>query len=359
MSKPKTLNKKTIALVVVLAIFIAIAAVGLDDPKKVWFSLTNLNPFFLLLGIACFFLAWLAEALLLHNLIKHHAFKQQTIRQSFGLLIIGKLFDNLTPSATGGQPFQAWKLSQSGVRVGVALAILAFKFAIYQFVLVAYSLIIVGLNFSQIQTWQTGKIIAILVGTSVNIATTVFLLIAVFNPNLLRKISYKFINALAKIKLLSDPAAAKKSIASEIKLLNDGFKTIAQHKQTVFRTVILSFLQLTALFSVAFCLFLPAKISLADWFASLSSSCYVWMFSSFVPLPGASIGSEGGFVLFFSDILNQQSSVSVAMLAWRFVTYYLPIIIGAIFVIRNKSFKKLNSKPTKTTTDTSKPQPHE
>ena len=52
---------------------------------------------------------------------------------------------------------------------------------------------------------------------------------------------------------------------------------------------------------------------------------------AFVPLPGASIATEGGFYALFTVYFGD--SRLAAMLIWRFLTYYLTIVLGLAAVL--------------------------
>ena len=62
---------------------------------------------------------------------------------------------------------------------------------------------------------------------------------------------------------------------------------------------------------------------------TLTSSAYVYVIGAFVPIPGASGGIEYGFTQFFGNFINL-SKLSAVLLIWRFITYYVGIIMGAI-----------------------------
>lgn len=53
-------------------------------------------------------------------------------------------------------------------------------------------------------------------------------------------------------------------------------------------------------------------------------------FTSFIPLPGAAAGAEIGFHTIFS-IFFPTHILSVAILFWRLLTFYLPICVGGCF----------------------------
>jgi uncharacterized protein (TIRG00374 family) len=48
-----------------------------------------------------------------------------------------------------------------------------------------------------------------------------------------------------------------------------------------------------------------------------------------VPIPGASGGMEAGFMGFFGNFV-EGPALNVFVLVWRGITYYLPMIAGAI-----------------------------
>ena len=52
---------------------------------------------------------------------------------------------------------------------------------------------------------------------------------------------------------------------------------------------------------------------------------------AFVPLPGASVATEGGFYALFTTYFGD--SRLIAMLIWRFLTYYLTILLGLLAVV--------------------------
>ena len=73
-----------------------------------------------------------------------------------------------------------------------------------------------------------------------------------------------------------------------------------------------------------------------DMIETLVSSAYVYLIGAFVPIPGASGGIEYGFTQFFGNFL-EGSIVSAMLIVWRFITYYLGVIIGGIiFNIRER-----------------------
>ena len=61
----------------------------------------------------------------------------------------------------------------------------------------------------------------------------------------------------------------------------------------------------------------------------------VMIMSSYVPIPGASGGMEYSFVAMFSFFVIN-AKLSAALLLWRLLTYYVPMIFGGVVFITLK-----------------------
>jgi uncharacterized membrane protein YbhN (UPF0104 family) len=64
---------------------------------------------------------------------------------------------------------------------------------------------------------------------------------------------------------------------------------------------------------------------------------------TFTPTPGAGLGAEGGFYILFSSVF-QKGSIGMSILFWRMYTFYLPIIIGALFMIPTKEERTIRKR---------------
>jgi len=64
-------------------------------------------------------------------------------------------------------------------------------------------------------------------------------------------------------------------------------------------------------------------------FEVIVCSSFTLLIGNFVPIPGGSGGIEFGFMQFFSSFVSN-SILASALIIWRFITYYLGIIVGGI-----------------------------
>lgn len=314
---------------------------GIDGPEKIFNSLKKANPFWLFIATICYAFSWYLEGIILYVLVKKTLINNFSHSEAMELAVIGKLFDNLTPSATGGQPFQAWKLKKRGAPVSTSVSILFFKFAVGHIVTVIYFSLTLLLNRSKISAWPNSQLSIIIISYLLNLGFAILLIVSGTRPNLLKKIANGFFGLLAKLNIVNKRNESKQNISRGIDSFHNGFKKIAKNYKQFAIVIGLSVIQVTCIFSVGYFVFLALGSGVTDWFSSVSASAYVWMMSTFIPLPGASIGAEGGFLLFFSEVYHNRDSVALAMIVWRFVTYYLPIIFSFIYLFDFNKLKKI------------------
>ena len=80
------------------------------------------------------------------------------------------------------------------------------------------------------------------------------------------------------------------------------------------------------------------------WYQLLTLSCLLYVSASYTPLPGASGAQEGGFVLYFGRIFLN-GTIGMALLTWRFFTFYIFLIVGIGMVLLEKIIlRRENSK---------------
>ena len=64
----------------------------------------------------------------------------------------------------------------------------------------------------------------------------------------------------------------------------------------------------------------------------------------FMPLPGASGAQEVGFSVLFDTYFANGDVLYTAVLVWRFFTYYIIVILGALLVVADQLFLKRREK---------------
>ena len=87
--------------------------------------------------------------------------------------------------------------------------------------------------------------------------------------------------------------------------------------------------RLIMLMSIMYFIFRGLGQHTAGYSKLFTMSCLQYTSAAYTPLPGASGAQEGIFGLYFAGLLPGSLLLS-GLLCWRFITYYLVLIVGGI-----------------------------
>ena len=291
----------------------------------------GMRPLWILAALGLMVVYWVFESLGLHLAVSRFV-PTQNPGDTFCATMIGQFFNCITPFSSGGQPMQAWYLVKKGVSLSFASCSLLIKFIVYQFVLTIYSALTLLLCFKSFAGRISSIGWLIFVGFGVNLLVITGLLCLGFLRRPTEKVLYGSVSLLKKVKLISEQAAskAKERIQKELMEFYEGFAQIRQDIGGILAMSALTAVQLTAFFLIPLCIFYAFGLGKADVLLMICAGAFVLNFTSFIPLPGAAAGAEIGFHTIFS-IFFPTHILSVAILFWRLLTFYLPICVGGCF----------------------------
>ena len=299
--------------------------------QALWKMMLGVRPLWILAALGLMVVYWVFESLGLHLAVSRFV-PTQNPGDTFCATMIGQFFNCITPFSSGGQPMQAWYLVKKGVSLSFASCSLLIKFIVYQFVLTIYSALTLLLCFKSFAGRISSIGWLIFVGFGVNLLVITGLLCLGFLRRPTEKVLYGSVSLLKKVKLISEQAAskAKERIQKELMEFYEGFAQIRQDIGGILAMSALTAVQLTAFFLIPLCIFYAFGLGKADVLLMICAGAFVLNFTSFIPLPGAAAGAEIGFHTIFS-IFFPTHIMSVAILFWRLLTFYLPICVGGCF----------------------------
>lgn len=292
-----------------------------------------LNPGWLCCAVGMMLLYWLLEGGILHGVVKCF-YREQRFGSSFTTSMIGQLFNCITPFSSGGQPVQAFHMVKTGVPLGVAGGSLLIKFIIYQFCLTVYSIVMLLVYWKPLSVNVSGFGYLVFVGFAINFGVMLLLVGVCFFRRFTSKVAHGLIRLLAKLRFVKDKEHTLGYIDAELLEFHKSFTQIKDHPGMVAQASLLSMVQLTVFFLIPYFICLAFGIRGISPMLVIAAQSFVVMISSFVPLPGAAGGAEYSFHTFFSAFFAPANvSINLAMLLWRLITFYLPILAGMCFML--------------------------
>lgn len=345
--KKTSTKSKILNFVFIFAVFIGliIYLINVEGMENIIHVLKTANYKWILLGIVCLALEWIFEALVMYIPIKKR-YPKQKYMLSLKTNIIGRLFNNITPFSSGGQPFQAYILRKHGLRASYTFSVLMMKFVMYQLGLFTWALILLAINFNFFNEVFGDYMWLVALGFIMNLIATLFIIVAGVNKNIILKIARPIIKLGAKIRfgkrrLIKDVDAALERIDGSISNYSNQFNEMKNQKATLFKMYIIGIIQLLAYFSIPFMIYKAFGNVGINYIGVITVQAYLLLIMSFIPTPGSGLGAEGGFAIFYRTVFA--TGLNLAILFWRMYTFYLPIIVGIlVFVFMNR--KEVNEK---------------
>lgn len=339
--KQKSKKSKIINFMFIFAVFVGliIYMINEDGIENIKTVLKNANYVWIIAGLACLVVEWLSESLIMHIPLKK-MYPKQKYKLSLQTNIIGRLFNNITPFSSGGQPFIAYILKRHGLRASDTLSVLMMKFVVYQIGLFAWVLILLLTNLEFFNQTFGNYIWLVVLGFVMNLIATVFILTAGINKNIILKIAKPFIKLGSKIKigkkrLVKDLDATLIKIDGSISNYSEQFNKMKGQRKTLLKMFAIQMIQLLAYFSIPFMIYQAFGNAGTSYIQVLLVQAILLLVMSFIPTPGSGLGAEGGFALFYRTIFA--TGLNLAILFWRIYTFYLPIIVGVlVFVAMNR-----------------------
>lgn len=327
-------NKWSILVVVLTAVVVLVCLFTAESPQEIGQALAAADRSYLGMALAAMGAFWILESLLLRQVARgmgHRIGLWDSVRVSMA----GQLFNHLTPSASGGQPVQAFLLTRHGIPFGEGSCVLMVKFILYQLAMTLYSVVVVALRHRAFSPQVPGFWAIVLMGLFTNIlAVSVFVGVGLF-PRLTTRVVRWGIGLLARLRLLRHPEHTYAWAEEQLEGFYENFLRMRGHWHVMLWPLVVTLVQLTVYFSIPY-LVLRALGLEAQFFELLCATACVYMFTAFIPAPGASGGAEGASYLFLGMFVPDRSLLLIAIVLWRVITYYLPILVCVPFYLGRK-----------------------
>lgn len=267
------------------------------------------------------------------NLFCRHVCPWWSFGRSFSVGMTGLFYSAITPFSTGGQPMQIYAMNKMGLDTGKAGSIIAMKTLVYQVVMVLCSLVLVSTQLGFFQTnisnFSFVTVIGLLSNSAFIAAVLTFTVSARGTDRALRFV----LRLLYRMRIVRRPIQRYQRIHAQLSMFHKSAGIMGRSFKLYFTTALLTAVQITVNSLISYFIYLSFALPVESVSAvtMVAAQVFVSMVSAFVPLPGASGGAEGSFVIFFNKFFGHD--VVPAMFLWRILTYYVNIALGGFFSV--------------------------
>ncbi|MEM1609893.1 MAG: flippase-like domain-containing protein [Thermoplasmata archaeon] len=324
-------NTKMIIISVIISLVVIAIIISGTITKETFLYLFTLDPFLFLIAIGLHLIYWFAWAGRIKILSKSMNYSIGYLK-SLNIVMVNVLAASVTPSNAGGEPVRIKMLNDLGVRGGDATAIvISERVSDAIFFLAIFPLLIIffGLSIS-------GIIGTLLIFAIILLASLIIIIsILVWKHKNVEKFLEKF-DSILKFFVKGKEKRFKliEKLKMEFRYFQKGIKIMILKRKLNFIVVMI----LTAIIWISdFIIFSIILLSLHQdplWIYSIFAQILIVLLSTIPISPGGS-----GLVEFVAAILYapfiRKDVIGVVILIWRFIVFYLNIIVGLFFTLRH------------------------
>lgn len=341
----KKKNRIWLNLIVVGLIFVIMLVIILvnNDASQIFKAIKEADVKYILIALAFILSFILFTAFSLMQLVRLK--KKINVFDSFNIANLANFYNGITPFASGGQPFQVYYYTKVNVKTDESTSVLMMNFIIHQFVSVILSVIAICLYYDNLITnANTAFRVAVWIGLSINVIILLLLIFVSFSKTV-KKFFMWLIKVVFSIKFLRKKREEMVQRTNDyFDKSQDSFKELFHHIPTLLLSVLYKVIALVSYFIVPYFIFkgLHVEVGANEIGFIIWMTAFAYVIMSFMPTPGSSGGAEWAFKeVFATSFVGVTSSITAsAILLWRFFTYYLVMILGAISAICVKRRKE-------------------
>ncbi len=302
-----------------------------DDFSNIISEVLSTNILLLIVAFISAMLYWFFKSVVLYNFTRKFN-SNYSFKSAFRTQAVTQFFNAVTPFSSGGQPFQIYSLKKNGLTISNATNVTIEEFVVYQISLVFLGILaILGNHIFNIFPYDGVLSKLVLLGFSINTLVIIILFIIAFGKKSNQFLIKLTINILTFFKIVKNRDKVLSDWNTYINNFHSGAKILIANKKDFFLNIFYSFLGLICLYIVPlWILFSMGDFTSFNFFETIIASAYVMLIGSFVPLPGGTGGIEYGFIKFFGVFIISDTQLRALMLLWRFITFYMGIIVGGI-----------------------------
>lgn len=318
------LNIFVILIVLIIVLYFSLK----DNYQEILTAIFNMNLGWFLGAIILLFIYRLFTSLG-HYLIIQANHEQVSFKRIFQINFIILFFHGVTPFAGGGQPMEIYYLHKEKIPVTKATNITLQNFIVYQISLVLIGVFALVCN-NIIDLFPNNSLIKklVILGFIINSLVLILTFILSFGKKINKWLCNFSIHFLSKFHLIKDEQQYKQKFQEYLIKFHQNALQLKNNKITVLKSIICNILGLIIFYSIPYTIAKGMTLDISLLYTVVATA-YVMIIGSFVPIPGGTGGIEYGFMFFFGYFITG-NLLNAIMLVWRFVSYYLGMVFGAI-----------------------------
>ena len=327
----KKTKRLTFSIFVVINIgivsYIAVREFGSDAKNAQNIYRLDINMAYLIFAVVCFGVALLMETLKYYSMMRAAAGRSD-LRGAFKCAVLGKYYDNITPLAAGGQPFQIYYLKKRRLSAGSSAALPIAGFLSLQLAFVLLAVVVFITNGGVAENVDAIRISAY-IGLAFYMFVPLCIILLTVIPKAFGGIVRSIARVLCKIHIIKDYDRAVGRIFGPLGEYCESLKLLWKSPRQLVKLLVYSIIYQVAILSIPFFV-LRAFGGAQSWWTVFSLMVFIYAAITIVPTPGNAGAAEGSFYAVFSTLTSGYLFWGVVI--WRLLCYYSWLAAGLVII---------------------------
>ncbi len=298
------------------------------DLRQILTAAAEADKLWLLTAFAAAGLFLWCEGSNLARLLRASGCEAAGIRDGFHYACTGFFFSAVTPSASGGQPMQLYRMYRDGVDFARGSLALLGEFLSFQ--VVSTALAAAGFLFQRrfLAEELGGGQYFLLAGMGLNLLAAALALLLIVRPDAVGRLVS---GAVKLISLFSRKRGgqAEGFLSSQLAEYGNGAAQLRQNPSLIAKTLATTLVQLAAMYGVTYLAYRAMGFDTWSFLQVTALQAVLSVSVSVLPLPGAVGVSEGVFLLLFQAAMPGGAAGAFMILS-RTAGFYLPVAVTGI-----------------------------
>ena len=342
--KPTGKNKRFLwTLLFLLIAALSVYAVGSQSkgfsPKHFMEYLHNNNPWWLAAAVLAM-LAYIGfDAVMVGTLLRGFGYPKSHIK-CVSYAAADLYFSAITPSATGGQPMEAFFMTKDGVPGIISTVVMLTYLLLYTLSIVIIGLVCLILFPCSFTAFGTLGRVFIAVGAAIQVGLAVFYALLLWKKKLLLRLCDFGLRLLAKLRIIHNLEYREDKLRETMEQYSQATELLKGRRKLLIKTLLLNLAHRCSQILVTVFCFLAGGGSLhcAPKLFAMQSNVVIGAYC--IPIPGSMGVTDFLMIDGFTSLMSEQQSANLELIA-RGLSFYICILLCGIIVLIKYAAMKL------------------
>ncbi len=329
-------------LIACLSVWTVATQVKGFSPRLFWEYIKDSKPGWLAAAFVSMLAYILFDALMVHCLLKGfgHA---RSLTNCVTYAASDLYFSAITPSATGGQPMEAYYMVKDGVPAIISTVVMLTYLLLYTLSIVIIELVCLIFGPFTFLSYSVLSRVLIAAGAAIQLGLTVLYGMLLWNEGMLRKILHWGLKLLARLRIVRNHDKRRQKLDVTMDEYAEATKLLRGHRTLLWKTLLLNLAhRASQILVTAFC-FLAGGGALSQAPKLFAMQANVVIGASCVPIPGAMGVSDFLMLDGFSSLMSAQQAANLELLA-RSTSFYICVLLSGIIVLVKSAILRFRKK---------------